>query len=88
MRINCSQCFKYKLGSKAFETMYKFFIMRLFDYAGICNNNGRRVVRAPDSWSKGRGFESLQERRENFLFQGQLSVLTYFGIRSTSVLLQ
>ena len=28
------------------------------------------VVRAPDSWSKGHGFESLQERRENFLLQG------------------
>ena len=34
------------------------------------------VVRAPDSWLKGRGFESLLERRENFLLQGQLSVLT------------
>ena len=46
------------------------------------------VVRAPDSWLKGRGFESLQERRESFLLQGQLFVLTYFGIRSTPVLLQ
>ena len=36
------------------------------------------VVRAPDSWSKGRGFESLLERRENFLLQGQFSVLTLF----------
>ena len=34
------------------------------------------VVRPPDSWLKGRGFESLQERRENFLLQDQLSVLT------------
>ena len=41
------------------------------------------VVRAPDLWLKGHGFESLQERRENFLLQGRLSVLTYFGIRST-----
>ena len=48
------------------------------------------VVRAPDSWLKGRGFESPQERRENFLLQGWLSVLTdsYFGIRSTPVLPQ
>ena len=38
------------------------------------------VVRAPDSWSKGRGFESLQERRENFLLQGQLSVLTLISV--------
>ena len=43
------------------------------------------VVRAPDSWSKGRGFESLQERRENFLLHGKFS---YFGIRSTPVLQQ
>ena len=35
------------------------------------------VVRAPDSWSKGRGFESLQERRDNFLLHGHLSVLTH-----------
>ena len=46
--------------------------------------------RAPDSWLKGRGFESLQEQRENFILRGQLSVLfdSYFGIRSTPVLLQ
>ena len=30
----------------------------------------------PDLWSKGCGFESLLERWENFLLQGQLSVLT------------
>jgi len=38
------------------------------------------VVRAPDSWSKGRGFESLLERRENFLLQCQLSVLTLISV--------
>ena len=37
---------------------------------------------------EGRWFESTQERRENFLLQGQLSVLTYFGISSTLVLPQ
>ena len=47
------------------------------------------VIRAPDLRSKGRRFESLLERRENFLLQGQLSVLTrYFGICSTPVLPQ
>ena len=47
------------------------------------------VVRAPDSWLKGLGFESLLERRENFLLQGRLSVLTLiFSIRSTPVLPQ
>ena len=34
------------------------------------------VVKAQESSWKGRGFESLQERQENFLLQGQLSVLT------------
>ena len=34
------------------------------------------VVWTPVSWSKGRGFESRQVRRENFLLQGQLSLLT------------
>ena len=38
------------------------------------------VVRAPDSWSKGRGFESLLERRDNFLLQGRLSVLTLISV--------
>ena len=38
------------------------------------------VVRAPDSWSRGRGFESLQERWENCLLQGQLSVLTLISV--------
>ena len=38
------------------------------------------VVRAPDSWLKGRGFESLLERRENFLLRGRLSVLTLISV--------
>ena len=38
------------------------------------------VVRAPDSWSKGRGFKSLLERRENFLLRGRLSVLTLTSV--------
>ena len=38
------------------------------------------VVRAPDSWLKGRGFESLLERRENFLLQSRLSVLTLISV--------
>ena len=38
------------------------------------------VVRAPDSWLKGRGFESLLERRENFLPHGRLSVLALISV--------
>ena len=38
------------------------------------------VVRAPDSWLKGRGFQSLLERRENFLLQGRLTVLTLISV--------
>ena len=46
-----------------------------------CRGGGdSSVVRAPDSWLKGRGFESLLERRENFLLQGRLSVLTLISV--------
>ena len=38
------------------------------------------VVRAPDSRLKGRGVESLLERRENFRLQGRLSVLTLISV--------
>ena len=38
------------------------------------------VVRESDLWSKGPGFECWQERRENFLLQGQLSVLTLISV--------
>ena len=36
------------------------------------------VVRATDTWSKGRGFESLHKRRDSLF-----SPDSYFGIRST-----
>ena len=43
------------------------------------------VVWAPDSWLKGCRFESLQERRESFLFHGQLSVLTLISVSSSTL---
>ena len=46
----------------------------------IYHTGDSSVVRAPDSWLKGRGFESLLERRENFLLQGRLSVLTLISV--------
>ena len=54
-------------------------------YSSSSNNNNKKkknssVVRALDSLLKGRGFESLQERRENFLLQGRLSVLTLISV--------
>ena len=39
------------------------------------------MVRAPDSWLKGRGYESLQEQRKNFLLQGQLKFLCWLLFR-------
>ena len=45
--------------------------------AALCRIPGERGWfrgRATDSWSKSLGFESRQERRKNFLLQGQLSV--------------
>ena len=41
---------------------------------------GRFSGRAPDSWSKGHGFESWQERRENFPLHVQLSVPTFLSV--------
>ena len=42
----------------------------------ISGSGDSLVVRASDLWLKGSGFKSQQERRENFLLQGQLFVLT------------
>ena len=39
MLINCLRHFKYKLGRKALEIMYKYFILPLFDYADIIWDN-------------------------------------------------
>ena len=45
----------------------------------VCHGDSS-VVRALDSWLKGRGFESLLKRQENFLLQGRLSVLTLISV--------
>ena len=55
----------------------------LWDHQIYClhtRDGDSSVVRAPDSWLKGPGIKSLQERRENFLLQGQLSVLTVMSV--------
>ena len=39
MLINCLHHLKYKLGRKVLETMYKSFILPLFDYADIIWDN-------------------------------------------------
>ena len=48
----------------------------------MSGDRGLTVFIAPDSWSKGRRFESWQKRREKFLLEGHLSVL---GLISVSV---
>ena len=53
----------------------------------VAGGGDSSVVRAPDSWLKGRGFESLLERRENFP-GSTFCADSYFGIRSTPVLPQ
>ena len=55
---------------------------RVYMYQNVCMGSGYNssVVTASDSWSKGPGFESRQERRENFLLLGQLSVLTLISV--------
>ena len=39
MLISCLRSYKYKISRKALETMYKSFILRLFDYADIVWDN-------------------------------------------------
>ena len=56
-------------------TMYVVIVL-----SWVWGGGDSSVVRAPDSWLKGRGFESLLERRENFLLQGRLSVLTLISV--------
>ena len=48
------------------------------DYA--MGSKDSSVVRALDSRLKGHGFESLHEQQDNFLLQGQLSVLTLISV--------
>ena len=65
--------------------------MLLMFYKAVCAVGSRDslLVRAPDSSSKGCEFKSRQERRENFLLQRQLCVLTLircpFHPRGTAV---
>ena len=47
---------------------------------GSYGDGDSSVVRTPDLWLKGPGFKSLQGRWENFLLQGQLSVLTLISV--------
>ena len=54
--------------------------MWLSAHLSVHGDGDSSVVRAPDSWLKGPGFKSLQERRENFLLQGRLSVLTLMSV--------
>ena len=58
----------------------KYKVHKLHHRCIIIGGGDSSVVTAPDSWLKGRGFESLLERRENFLLQGQLSVLTLISV--------
>ena len=75
--------------AQPFVTKFRFswtspnpFICYKYNNTGlvILRGGDSSVVRAPNSWLKGRGFESLLERRENFLLQGRLSVLTLISV--------
>ena len=55
--------------------------MSSFRTGQILGSEGNSVVETPDSSSKGAGFESWPERREFFLLQGQLSVLTFISVQ-------
>ena len=71
--------FKTKNGAPAPFPTFLICRRQRYQTASIWGGDSS-VVTAPDSWLKGRGFESLQERRANFLLQGQL----YHGMSSHS----
>ena len=48
--------------------------------AAVEEGRDNLVVRALGSRSKGHGFESRQELRENFLLQGQILVMTLISV--------
>ena len=88
LKTNCViKC--YELGGHAItksypgsrRSMQSLYNQRAFLHPStwLCTFYTRRdnlLVRAPDSWSKDCEFKSRQERRENFLLQSQLCVLT------------
>ena len=64
--------------------LHTCYCMQMKYQAAACNcSRDRAVVRAPDLWLKGQGFESLQEQWENFLLQGWLFVLTLISTPHT-----
>ena len=87
----CKGCSKFP-SSVASHAMISFVVLFTAQMLFCCHlrrggggyvvdtSGNSSVVRAPDSWSKGRGFESLLEQRENSLLQGQLSVLTLISV--------
>ena len=59
--------------SFSFSVSLLFFVC--FIFCAISGGDSS-VAWVPNSWLKGCKFKSLQEQQENFLLQGQLSVLT------------
>ena len=92
-RLRCNKqmvclCAGHCLGATRSRSIYlRGFITDHHQHLHRCRRrphlSGQIVGRAPDSCSKGREFESRQERREIFFFFSLL-----FGVRSNSVLPQ
>ena len=61
------------------DAQWQLTIHPMNKYSVLLPRQGSRG-RAMDSWSKSLGFESRQEQGENFLLQGQLSVLTLISV--------
>ena len=77
-------CFRlYNLHNRRWQTRISHWwdnVMKLLNDGHQTPHRGKRgstVVRAPDSWPKGRGFES---RQENFLLNGRFSGLTLISV--------
>ena len=68
------------MKSIGFRKDLTFTFISYHQYLHQGGSGNSSVVRALDSCLKGRGFESLLERRENFLLQCQLSGLTLISV--------
>ena len=77
-------CLLYHLPGIFFLTNWTHSVKHFINSGGPNSS----VVREADSWSKGRGFESLQERRENSSPGSTFCADSFFGIRFIPVLQQ
>ena len=80
-QVHCMKCIPVSLCTQAHCMLHPNLTVYSSPPYGMTAGSGdSSVARAPDPWLKGHRFKSLQLWWENFLFQGQLSVLTLISV--------